>query len=290
MPKGITMIVSFLDRVRSNHFKQHKLSRADLIRRLLLHDTVVENTHLQRIKREQPAFIPAEFHDTSSKEPGNCKAVYALVLDIDTKAGRLWRALKTGKRIFRRINYAVYSSMNHLVDGKTPKLRIVLFYDMPLPPEQHRAVSMAFAAEFIQKWGCEVDGASYNPVQCFTYGVRNRKSQPFTDEQPGPPLAVEPWLTKVAPLLQRRLESEGSEEAVDDSQIKEWLALIPADRAGAKTGENSHDVRQKILKAINARAFLLELPIADYSRVIDDDFLRRFGSATLNPLALTHPT
>lgn len=33
------------------------------------------------------------------------------------------------------------------------------------------------------------------------------------------------------------------------------------------------------VKAIIARVFLLELPIAAYGEVIDDDFARRFGSA-----------
>jgi hypothetical protein len=267
------MIVSFLDQVQSNYFTQCKLSRADLTRRLLQHDTVVANTHLQRIKREQRAFIPAEFHDTSSKEPGNCKAVYALVLDIDIKARRLWRALRTGKRIFRKIHYAVYSSMNHLIDGKTPKLRIVLFYDVPLLPEQHRAVSMAFAAKFIETWGCEVDETSYNPVQCFTYGVRNAKSKPFTDEQPGPPLAVEPWLTKVAPLLQKRPEPENSEETVDDSQIKEWLDFVPAEKVG-------HDVRQRILKAIYATYGGAGHDLAlNWYHVKDEDFELQWASA-----------
>ena len=42
------------------------------------------------------------------------------------------------------------------------------------------------------------------------------------------------------------------------------------------------------VRAINARGFPLELPIADFGGVIDDEFARRFGSATLNLLALTH--
>ncbi|WP_144158010.1 hypothetical protein [Paraburkholderia sp. BCC1885] len=51
----------------------------------------------------------------------------------------------------------------------------------------------------------------------------------------------------------------------------------------------SYTLEVETVKAINARVFPLELPIVDYGGVIDDDFARRFGSATLNLPALTHP-
>lgn len=41
--------------------------------------------------------------------------------------------------------------------------------------------------------------------------------------------------------------------------------------------------------AVTSRLFLLELPVADYKNVFDDEFARRFGGATLNLLALSNP-
>jgi hypothetical protein len=235
------MIVCFLKKVVSSTFEQRDISWDGFCRLITCHDRVVENTHLHSVKIEQPAFILAEFFDTESKNQKNCKAVPALVLDIDGKTRKLFRTLKAGERLFPH-RYVVYSTMNHLVDGSTPKLRVVVPYDKPIPPERHRAVATDFAAALVEKWGCEVDTASYNPVQCFTFGVRNPKSTPFVDVRRGPALEVEPLLKNI-----RRREKKQSPAYVnaDHSVLDEQLCFIPAAKI-------DHDGRQRILMAIYA--------------------------------------
>ncbi|RKP46846.1 hypothetical protein [Trinickia fusca] len=41
--------------------------------------------------------------------------------------------------------------------------------------------------------------------------------------------------------------------------------------------------------AVTQRLFPLELPLEDYDYNLDDEFVRRFGGATLNLLALSNP-
>ncbi len=45
---------------------------------------------------------------------------------------------------------------------------------------------------------------------------------------------------------------------------------------------------EKVLSA-TARLFPLEVPVANYSDTLDDEFAWRFGGATLNLLALSNP-
>ncbi|MDD1790432.1 hypothetical protein [Burkholderia gladioli] len=158
------MIMAFLDEVGSSTFEQRSISWRAFQQLVTLHDKVVVDTHLHAVKLMQPAFIAAEFFDTTAKTIENCKAVHALVFDIDAKANKLFRALKSGTQLFS-CRYAVYSSMNHLVDGATPKLRIIVPYDTPISPDQHRNVAMNFAASFVEKWGCEIDRTGPAPAK-----------------------------------------------------------------------------------------------------------------------------
>lgn len=40
---------------------------------------------------------------------------------------------------------------------------------------------------------------------------------------------------------------------------------------------------------VTQRLFPMELPLADYDYNLDDEFVRRFGAATLNLLAVSNP-
>lgn len=235
------MIVAFLDEVGSSAFEQRAISWRDFHELVTCHDRVVADTHRHAVKLMQPAFIAAEFFDTTAKTVENCKAVHAVVFDIDAKANKLFSALKLGTRLFA-CRYAAYSSMNHLVDGRTPKLRIVVPYDNPISPEQHRNVAMNLAASFVEKWDCEIDRTSFNPVQCFTYGVRNPMSRPFFGFELGPLLDTKPLLKNNMPGVRR---DTCSPVKVDQELVRDQLSFVPAVEIG-------HDVRQRILKAIFA--------------------------------------
>ncbi|MEX3957673.1 hypothetical protein [Trinickia sp. EG282A] len=51
----------------------------------------------------------------------------------------------------------------------------------------------------------------------------------------------------------------------------------------------SYTLEVERVLAVTQRLFPMELPLADYSYNLDDEFVRRFGAATLNLLAVSNP-
>ena len=51
----------------------------------------------------------------------------------------------------------------------------------------------------------------------------------------------------------------------------------------------SYTLEVERVLAVTQRLFPMELPLADYGFNLDDEFVRRFGAATLNLLAVSNP-
>ncbi len=67
---------------------------------------------------------------------------------------------------------------------------------------------------------------------------------------------------------------------------KKCVVVMWSDEAQALV---SYTLEVDRVLAVTQRLFPMELPLADYDYNLDDEFVRRFGAATLNLLAVSNP-